>query len=165
MKIGEWAKLLPPLSKETAVMLRTVLSYHAQRDRYAKRLGRFLALQFRVNWYRHGGVVERTMKTLLEQAGIRPDVKRPGETRTAIESAFERLKGDGVIGTYSQVVESTATAQEVQATIEERARGWWDVYEQQLWRFEPPDYARARYKEIPSRANGDGESDSESESK
>jgi hypothetical protein len=65
------------------------------------------------------------------------------------------LQQDGVIGAYGVVVEATPAAEETHATIEERARGWWEVYEQQLWRFEAPDYAREQYRQIPSRASAD----------
>ncbi|MBF6590689.1 MAG: hypothetical protein IVW57_09180, partial [Ktedonobacterales bacterium] len=127
VKIGEWAKLLPPLSKETAIMLRKVLEYHSQRERYAKRLGFYLTLQFRVNASK-GGTVERTMGVLLEQAGIKPDLKHPGETRKAIEGALARLQADNVIGDYRLIVDSTPKGQEAREQIEQRGRGWWELY-------------------------------------
>lgn len=151
MKVGEWSKLLPPLGRETAIVLRRVLAYHSQRDRYAKRLGRYLTLQFRVN-AKHGGRVERLMGVLLEQAGIKPDLKNPGRVRSMIEGALARLKADNVIGEYRLVVDSTPSRQSqweaAQEQIEQRARGWWELYASQLWQIEPPDYVREQYRHL-----------------
>lgn len=146
VKVGEWARMLGgPFDRQTALMLRTVLKYHAQRDRYAKRLGRYLTLQFRVN-AKHGGTVERTMGTLMDQARIKLDAKHPDKTRQRIEDALRKLQADGVIGEYGQVVEAdTPAIRERHARIEQRAYGWWADYEQILWHIEPPELIRAQY--------------------
>jgi hypothetical protein len=160
VKIGEWARLLPPLSKETAIMLRKVLEYHSQRDRYAKRLGRYLTLQFRVN-AKSGGTVERKMGTLLEQAGITPDLKNPGRTRTMIEDALVRLKADSVIGEYRLVIDASPQRQAPQEQIEQRARKWWEVYEVQLWQVEPPEHVREQYRNLLRAPADEGEDEGE----
>lgn len=147
VKIGEWARLLPPLSKETAIMLRKVLAYHSKNQRHAKRLGFFLSLQFRVNAAR-GGIVERTMRTLLEQAGIKPDLKNPGRTQGMIEDALAHLKADGVIGNYRQVIDGTSEQERARELIAQHARGWWELYENRLWQFEPPAYVREQYRHL-----------------
>jgi len=120
IKIGDWARIAPPLTGDTALLLRQVLKYHAQRDRVAKRLGRYLSLQFRQlplaslvsqepdeaeGTHQADVALEYELAALLQEAGIRPDLKNPGRTRTMIENAFRRLKNDGVIGPYTQVVE------------------------------------------------------------
>lgn len=150
VKIGEWARLMGTFDKETAILLRAVLAYHSKNDRYAKRLGRYLSLQFRVNWRRHEGTVERTMGVLLEQAGIKPDMNNAGRARDMIESALARLRRDGVIADYGAVIEATAKGQAARERIEQRAYRWWDDYAAQLWYFKAPAYATAQYRTIPT---------------
>lgn len=151
VKVGEWAHLMgTPYDTQMAVTFRKILSYHAQRDRYAKRLGLYLNLQFRVNVKQPGGAVERTMATLIEQAGIKPDLKHPGDTRRGIEDALYKLRKDGVIGTYTEVVDSSPSPSDLErrARIEQRAYGWWDDYTATLWRIEPPNAIRQQYRRL-----------------
>jgi hypothetical protein len=139
VKIGDWAKLAPPLSAATALMLRQVLSYHSSRERTEKRLGRYLTLQFDVT-SETSAPFTCTMGELLGAAGIRPDLKNPRRSRTMVESALERLHADGVIGAYQQIVASVpeAEVEATQALIEESGRGWWQAYAAFEWQFAPP---------------------------
>lgn len=156
VKVGEWAKIMgAPYDKQMAATFRKVLSYHAQRERYAKRLGLYFNLQFRANAKRHDSAVERTMATLLEQAGVKPDLKHPGDTRRNIEDALAKLRADGVIGAYSQIVDSSSSGKERQERIEQRAYGWWDDYLTTLWRIEPPEAIRQQYRAMLRRGDPD----------
>lgn len=148
MNIGEWAKLLPPLSAEAVAALRTVLKYHPQRDRYVKRLGLYLSLQFCMN----AKTLEASMAVLIEQSDIIPDLKHPGETRKLIEEALARLQADNIIGEYHQVVESLTTSGEERELIEQRSRGWWELYTTIRWQIDPPQPS-ARLLQAP---NGEG---------
>jgi hypothetical protein len=168
IKIGDWARLAPPLSGETAVMLRSVLAYHARRERTEKRLGRFLTLQFRLpgKHERHllrdafsdegaspaladhhapQGIASRgraaltmRMDELLAQAGIQVDSKNPGRFAAMVEDALARLRRDGVIGDYSRIIDSTPYGQRLDRLVTERAQGWWAAYARQEWRIERP---------------------------
>jgi len=129
VKIGTWAQVAPQLLEQTGAMLRQVLQYHPQRERYAKRLGRYLTLQFHAQ-----GVMRSSMSTILQQAGIIPDTKNPGRTRTMIEHALTTLKTDGVLGDYQLII----TSDQTQQRIDEHARNWWDLYVDQEWAFFPP---------------------------
>lgn len=155
IKIGDWAGMVPEISHQTAVMLRQILKYHSKNERYEKRLGRYLTLQFRVNVQKNGSVVRRFMAVLLEQAGIIPDLKHPAKARTDIESALARLKQDGVIGRYAPIIDSSPTDKEAQTRIQQQAYHWWDDYSQQIWVIEPPEYIRETYKAIGKEANHD----------
>src|SRR5690348_8058878 len=101
--------MVPELSRQTAVMLRQILKYHAHNHQHEKRLGTYLTWQFRVN-VRHGGVVRCEMETLLQQSGITPDLKNPERTRKRIEDALNRLEKDEVIGEHGRVIEDTPEA-------------------------------------------------------
>jgi len=148
IKIGDWAGMVPEMSHQTAIMLRQILKYHSKNERYEKRLGRYLTLQFRVNAQKNSSVVRRSMAVLLEQAGIVPDLKHPAKAREDIESALTRLKRDGVIGRHAPVIDSSPGSEEVQTRIQQQAYHWWDDYSQQIWVIEPPEHIREVYKTI-----------------
>ena len=129
-------------------MARLVLSYHAKKQKYEKRLGRYLTLLFRINVRKHGGRAKISMGVLLEQSGIIPDLKNPGRTRDEIERALRKLYTDGVIGPFALIMDNSPRDREVQERIEQRAYHWWDDYSKQLWTFEAPDYIREAYERI-----------------
>ncbi len=148
VKIGNWATMVPEISNQTAIMLRKVLKYNAQKDRIAKRLGFYLTFMFRVNARHTEGIVHRRMATLLEQANIAPDLKNPGRTQEHIEKALAKLYKDKVIGKYGRVIDSEPGAQERQERIVQHANGWWHEYANQLWYFNPPDDTKSQYHQL-----------------
>ncbi len=152
VKIGPWAKFAP-FGPQTALLFRTILQYHSQRQRYAKRIGRYLTIQFFLQAQSEGKALglEMSMQELLEQSGVKPDVENPSRTRKMIEEAFKLLQKDKVIGSYARVIvapEASETAdqrasrmkqeQDIQRRIDECAQGWWPLYTAQRWRFEAP---------------------------
>jgi hypothetical protein len=145
LKIGDWATMIPELQYQTAVMSRRVLHYHAREQKHEKRLGRYLTLLYRINAYKNENRVKVSMGVLLEQAGIMPDLDHPGRMQEAIESALRQLHIDGVIGSFTPLVENSSRGREIQNRIEQHAYHWWDGYQRQLWLFEPPEYLRAVY--------------------
>jgi hypothetical protein len=145
LKIGDWATMIPELQYQTSVMSRRVLHYHAREQKHEKRLGRYLTLLYRINAYKNENWVKVSMGVLLEQAGIMPELDHPGRTQEAIESALRRLHIDGVIGSFTPLVENSSRGREIQNRIEQHAYHWWDGYRRQLWLFEPPEYLRAVY--------------------
>jgi len=147
LKIGDWAVMLPQLQSQTSVISRQVLHYHARKQKYQKRLGRYLTVLYRINAHRHGGRVKVSMGMLLEHAGIALDRDNPGRTRDAIERALDQLHADGVIGSFGPSVERSSRGQEVQERIEQHAYHWWDTYRRQLWLFELPAYLKAAYQD------------------
>jgi hypothetical protein len=145
IKIGDWAGMVPEMSRQTAVMLRQILKYHSQNEQHEKRLGRYLTFQFRINAHKHNCIVHRTMGVLLEQAGINPDLKNPARTRERIENALKQLQKDNIIGRYSLIVEDTPEARSIQQQIDQRTYHWWDLYSKQMWDIEPPNEIRETY--------------------
>jgi hypothetical protein len=153
VKIGPWAKFAP-FGPQTALLFRTILEYHSQRQRYAKRIGRYLTIQFFLQAQSAPGSIlslEMSAQELLEQSGIKPDLDNPSRTRKMIEEPFKLLQKDKVIGSYARVISAppageTAEQQEIrmkqeqdiQRRIDECAQGWWLLYTAQRWRFEAP---------------------------
>lgn len=161
-QLGLWAHQAPHLREETAAMLRQVFAYHPQRERVAKRLGRYLTWVFaamqRTTSSRSAPhlltntdaaaneaevteapvAFEATMGELLDAAGVTQDRHNPNRTSRMIEDALARLFQDRVIGAYGRVVESTDEAQEVARLVDERAYGWFDYFLAEVWRFSPP---------------------------
>lgn len=148
IKIGNWATDVPEVSQQTATMLRQVLKYHSQRQRYEKRFGRYLTFMFRVNAARRGGMFQCSMQVLLDQSGIRPDLKHPSDARTAIENALARLQTDKIIGEYGMIIDNTPDGQEAQERIKQRIYHWWDFYSRQQWYFYPPDATKELYRKL-----------------
>ena len=128
-------------------MLRLVLKYHAHNQQHEKRLGTYLTWQFRVN-ARHGSVVRCELETLLQQAGIIPDLKHPERTRKRIEQALKQLRDDGVIGKCGRIVEQTAEGREREERIETLAYHWWQDYARQLWVIYPPQPVQEAYQAL-----------------
>lgn len=138
LKIGNWANMIPEQQSQITLMTRQLLHYHSRQQKYEKRLGRYLTMLYRINAHRYEGHVKVSMGVLLEHAGISLDRDNPGRTREAIESAFNQLYNDGVIGPFAPLVEHSAQGREIQERIEQHAYHWWDDYRQQLWLFDPP---------------------------
>jgi hypothetical protein len=152
VRIGNWAKMVPELSRQTAIMLRQILKYHAHNQQHEKRLGTYLTWQFRVN-ARHGGVVRCEMETLLQQSGITPDLKNPQRTRKRIEDALKQLKEDEVIGEYNRIIEDTLEAKLKEQRIQTVAYRWWQDYVHQLWVIHPPQSVKQAYQALLQESN------------
>ena len=144
--------MVPELSRQTAIMLRQILKYHAHNQQHEKRLGMYLTWQFRVN-ARHGGVVRCEMETLLQQSGITPDLKNPQRTRKRIEHALEQLEQDEVIGEHARIVEDTPEAKLKEERIETLAYHWWQDYVHQLWVIHPPQSVKQAYQALLQEPN------------
>jgi hypothetical protein len=100
--------------------------------------------------------VELTIAELLEASEIalapsNENPENPSRTRKMIEEAFKLLHKHKVVGSYGKAPtiapEREAAEQrrlrlqqerDTQKRIDECAQGWWKLYMQQRWRFEPP---------------------------
>ncbi|MBA3822614.1 MAG: hypothetical protein H0X24_01765 [Ktedonobacterales bacterium] len=134
VSLGNWAAVAPQLSSQTVEMLRRILSYHPQKDRYAKRLGRFLTLQFTTAT----ATLEFSMSQLIAHAGIPVDRSHPDRTRRFIEGAFAELIHDQILGSATMLIEAGSAGEGRQRRIAQCIRGWWEDYEATIWQFTPP---------------------------
>jgi hypothetical protein len=148
ISVGPWAKMIPGINTQTAIMFRQLLAYSAKNERYQKRIGLYLTQMFRVN-ARHQGQFPHgiSMSALLEGAGIVPP-RQQGEFRESLEKAIGQLKRDGVIGEYWRIVESAPEPERIQQAIEQHAKGWFDYYLRQKWNFAPPPTVLNQYRNI-----------------
>jgi hypothetical protein len=134
IKLGNWASLVPQLHQQTVSMLRTILRYHPQKDRFTKRLGRFLTLQFAAD----PAPLDMSIRDLLLHAGIPFDpAHHQDRTRTVVERAMHDLMRDHLIRGATPLIEATPAGWARQERIAQCSRGWWRDYEQQVWRIEP----------------------------
>ena len=137
-RLGPWAQgfLGADGSAQLAEMNQTIIQYHAQKQRYQKRIGRYLVWIFR---NARGGQTFQ-IRTLLEQSGIElapSDYKNPGRFRDAIERSLEELLSDGVIGSLEWV--STPALPTLK---------WLDEWRCYTMRIDPPKELLERYKSI-----------------
>ncbi|MBA3822936.1 MAG: hypothetical protein H0X24_03400 [Ktedonobacterales bacterium] len=132
VSLGNWAAIAPQLSSNTVLILRKVLAYHPQRDRFAKRIGRWLTLQFSS----HPALV-LPMRELLTHAGVPIDKNHPDRTRRLIEAAFAELIQDHILGEATMIVDATPGAASRAQRIAQCTRGWWQDFELTEWQFTP----------------------------
>ena len=174
VKIGTWAKFAP-FGPQTALLFRTILEYHAQRQKYAKRFGRELTIQFYIQAQKKRSQREKigdmaslelTIEELLtlSEITLTPDNQNPdnpSRIKKMIEEAFKLLQKDKVIGSYDKIAvmrpgkEKTEQQRlqelDIQKRINECAQGWWPLYTRQLWRFDPPAVAHRLLLAEPKR--------------
>lgn len=103
---GDWAYVFMQDGRgagELARMMQAVLAYDSKRDRYPKRMGRYLTWQFRLRAFARTWHQPYTMKALLDDAGLSPkqsDYDNPQRFRRAIEQALNDLRNAHVIGSW-----------------------------------------------------------------
>lgn len=154
VKIGPWAKLAP-FGPQTVLLFRKILEYHAQRQKYAKRFGRELTLQFSMH-ATNSTRIELTIEDLLALSEIaltptNQQPENPSRTKTMIDEAFKLLQTDGIISAYGRLPLAAPSdetenerclrlerEQDSQQRIDQRAQGWWKLYLKQNWYFEAP---------------------------
>ncbi len=113
-----FAKFLFGPGRQTALLSQKALNYDPYRQKWEKRLARYLAWIWRINSGRsQEGLL---VKTLVDAAGMKINKTRPSRTRERLEEALDRLQGDEVI-----------TAWQYEAIDEEmtRKRGWWQEWQ------------------------------------
>ena len=153
VKLGEWATLATPLSTQTAILMRTILKYHSQRERYAKRIGRRILLDF-FSHARLGGEREEkawltySLKEVLSLSGITPDLKHPDTTRTRIEGGIQRLVQDDILEGVAPVFNPIPSHSDLDSRLREHARGWWPSYLEQVRHFTPSSQLQTLYQSL-----------------
>ena len=109
-----FAKFLFGPGRQTALLSQKALNYDPYRQKWEKRLARYLAWIWRIS---SGRTQEGLfVKTLVNAAGMEINKARPSRTRERLEEALDLLQSDQVI-----------TAWQYESFNEEitRKRGWW----------------------------------------
>ena len=84
--------------RQTALLSCKALQYDFYRQKWEKRIARYLAWLWRIN---RGNKKEGLrVEKLLAAASMEIDQARPGRTRDRLEKALDQLKADGVITTW-----------------------------------------------------------------
>jgi len=91
--------LLGP-GRQVALLSSKALQYDPLRQRFEKRLARFLSWQWRIGAQK--GEFLRTYKarTLLEEVAMETNSRQPSRTRDRLEKALDRLQADEVISAW-----------------------------------------------------------------
>jgi hypothetical protein len=108
-----FAEFLFGPGRQTALLSQKALNYDPYRQKWEKRLARYLAWLWRIS---SGRTKEGLLiKTLIEAAGMKLNKSRPGRTRERLEEALDRLQQDNVITAWEY--------EHIDESIFER-RGW-----------------------------------------
>jgi len=102
--------------RQTALLSCKALQYDFYRQKWEKRIARYLAWLWRIN--RGNKREPLRVEKLLEAAGVEIDKNRPGRTRDRLHKTLDQLKEDGVITAWKEDIDEGLTAQ----------RGWWQQW-------------------------------------
>ncbi len=109
-----FTKFLFGPGRQTALLSQKALQYDHYRQKWEKRLTRYLAWLWRISSGRtREGVF---VKTLIDAVGVEINTTRPHRTRNRLEDALELLLKDGVISAWEyEDIDENMTSK----------RGWW----------------------------------------
>ncbi len=132
-----FAKFLFGPGRQTALLSQKALNYDPYRQKWEKRLARYLAWIWRIS---SGRTQEGLLvKTLISAAGMKTNTARPARTRERLEEALDRLQADQVITAwqYDFIDENIASK-----------RGWWQEWEECKIMITAPAGITEQYKKI-----------------
>jgi DNA-binding transcriptional regulator YiaG len=126
--------------RQTALQSVKALLYHPQKERWEKRLARYLPWQWKCDAKNGAGVKTFHLRTLLDAIAEQPNRARPGLTRDRLEQALERLQKDEVIRGWQYGPEWN----------EDHARqpGWLETWLAATVAIEPPEDIPNQYRSI-----------------
>jgi ribosome-binding protein aMBF1 (putative translation factor) len=139
-----FARFLLGPGQQTALLSIKAVEYDPYRQRWEKRLTRYLSWQWRIQ-ASHGDYTRSyRVSTLLEAVGVEANQKRPGETRDRLEKALDILQEDNVLAQWHY--DSQKWKEEWSGL-----RGWVNAWLQATIIVEPPDIVRESYLNIERR--------------
>ena len=132
-----FAKFLFGPGRQTALLSQKALNYDPYRQKWEKRLARYLAWIWRIS---SGRTQEGLLvKTLIEAAGMNIDKNRPSRTRERLEEALDRLQEDQVISAWQyESINENITSK----------RGWWQEWAECKILISSPVTITEQYKKI-----------------
>ncbi len=139
-----FAKFLFGPGRQTALLSQKALNYDPYRQKWEKRLARYLAWIWRISSGRtQEGLLVRT---LLEAANMEVDKNRPSRTRERLEEALDRLQLDRVISAwqYDNLDENITSS-----------RGWWREWVDCKILITAPTSILTQYRTIKEKASAD----------
>jgi hypothetical protein len=136
-----FARFLFGPGRQTALLSQKALNYDPYRQKWEKRLARYLAWIWRIS---SGRTQEGLLvKTLLDAANMEMDRNRPSRTRERLEEALDCLQADRVITAwqYDNIDENMTSK-----------RGWWRNWLECKVIITAPTSIITQYKKIKDRA-------------
>jgi DNA-binding XRE family transcriptional regulator len=135
-----FARFLIGPGRQTALLSTRALEYDPYRQKWEKRLTRYLNWQWRIRQARGNYLDPFSVSTLLDEA-VREEVdaKHPVRTKDRLEKALETLQQDGII-----------TGWQYQGDFDEAIvgrSGWWKEWLNWRIAIEPPQKVMDRYAE------------------
>jgi len=141
---GPWlAPFLTSPNRQVALLMQQALRYDPYRQRWEKRLARYLTFHLRMDAKNERPLVRR-IGPLLDELHLPLDRRHPERTRARFETALHRLARDGVIDGWDY----TAGARSVLATLP--SRRWIDWWRDTTVAITPPRAIQDRYASIRS---------------
>jgi hypothetical protein len=143
-----FAKFLFGPGRQTALLSQQALNYDPYRQKWEKRLARYLAWIWRIS---SGRTQEGLLvKTLLEAANMDVDKNRPSRTRERLEEALDRLQADRVITAWQYDIFNESMTSK---------RGWWRDWLECKILITAPASVITQYKKIKERAGSENASE------
>jgi len=143
-----FAKFLFGPGRQTALLSQSALNYDPYRQKWEKRLARYLAWIWRIS---SGRTQEGLLvQTLLDATNMEIDKNRPNRTRERLEEALDRL-ADMVVTSwqYERIDENLLSK-----------RGWWRDWLECKILITAPTSIRDQYKKIRAGSSVDHDTES-----
>ncbi len=139
-----FAHFLMGPGQQTALLSAKALKYDPYRQKWEKRLARYLSWQWRAKARNADYLRPYRIGTLIEAVGDEGEGRAPSRTRDRLEKCLDTLKEDGVLAAwqYDRWDEEAASQ-----------RGWLQEWLQATVLIEPPDAVKEQYRPIERRSN------------
>lgn len=98
IRAGEWLRtFLEVPNRQVALLCKVILAYDPYRQMWEKRLARYLLFHSHMHCHGRGGVLKRTIRSMIEEVSLPLDRANPARTRDRFERAVDQLTRDKLI--------------------------------------------------------------------
>ncbi len=134
-----FAQFLFGPGRQTALLSTRAVQYDPYRQKWEKRLARYLSWQWRIQ-ARHGDFARPyRVATLLEAVGEELNTRRASATRDRLEKSLDTLEKDEVISAWQYDRWNEELMEQ---------RGWWFPWQQATILIEPPEIIKETYRNL-----------------
>lgn len=134
-----FGRFLSGPGRQTALLSARAVGYDPYRQKWEKRLTRYLSWQWRIRAHNGSYFQSYRVSTLLESVGETANLRRAAATKDRLEKALDTLQDDRVIATW-----------QYDGWQEPRyySKGWAVGWLEGKIQIEPPDAIREQYRSI-----------------
>lgn len=136
-----FARFLISAGRQVALLSAQALRYDPYRQKWEKRLARYLSWQWRTRAKSGEYLQPYRVETLLERAGESLNPRRPSQTKERLEKALDTLQRDGVIAGWQY-----DSFEEWWEKVRSRRKGWAPVWLSATVVIEPPETIKDGYR-------------------